>query len=116
MARDVEFYINHGFDRPMAEYMSSGRRRAVSARPLGGFSIAVTFDDGREVAYDLSGVAEPGTALGCLRDPEILARVFVDENGSVAWDIDPEINSSEVWSNRIDLSADEIYVYGTGLT
>lgn len=116
MAHDVEFYIRRGFDRPMAEYMASGRKRAVSAMLLEGLSIAVAFDDGRRVAYDLSGIAELGTVLGCLRDPEVLARVFVDENGSVAWDIDPEVDSSEVWSNRIDLSADEIYVYGTRLT
>lgn len=60
----------------------------------------------------LSVVAEPGTVLGELRDPEVFSRVYVDSNGSMAWDRGPPVDSDEVWSNRIGLSVDEIYVNG----
>ena len=115
MTHDVDFYISRGFDRPMAEYMAAGRRRAVSAAPLGASSVLVSFDDGESRLYDLSGLMGPGTVFSFLADPKALARVYVDEDGSVCWDRDPDVGSREAWSNKVDISADEIYVYGETL-
>lgn len=44
-----------------------------------------------------------------LRKYENFARVFI-EYGAVCWDIDPNVDSNEVWNNRIDLCPDSCYI------
>ena len=37
-------------------------------------------------------------------------RVYLDDAGCVAWDIDPNVDSNKVWNNKVDLSSDSCYV------
>lgn len=37
-------------------------------------------------------------------------RVYLDEDHSVCWDIDPNVDSNEVWNNKVDLCPDSCYV------
>lgn len=112
MSRDAAFYISRGFDRPMAEYMAKGRRRAVEAWAVGSSAVRVRFDDGELRDLDVAGLISPGNAFSFLSEPGALARVYVDADGSVCWDRDPGVDSDKVWSNKVDVSADDIYVYG----
>ena len=38
-------------------------------------------------------------------------RVYFSSNGrKVCWDVDPEVDSNEVWDNVVDLCADAVYI------
>ena len=41
---------------------------------------------------------------------ENFKRVFLDEMHGAAWDIDPAVNSEEVWNNRVNLCPDACYM------
>ncbi len=112
MQHDVTFYVKRGFDRGAAEYFASGRRRAMSVRPLPDKSLLVSFDDGEARLYDMAPVIQPGTVFAFLADEAAFKRVYIDENGDIAWDIDPEVDSTVVWSNKVDVSADTCYLEG----
>jgi hypothetical protein len=64
--------------------------RIVSATPLGGYRIRVSFDDGSTRELDLEPVLH-GELYGPLRDPELFAAV----------EVDPEVHTL-VWPNGAD--------------
>lgn len=37
-------------------------------------------------------------------------RVYLDDTHSVCWDIDPTIDSKEIWENLVDLCPDSCYM------
>jgi hypothetical protein len=113
--RDVAYYLDRGFDRPWAEYFAAGRRRAVRVAALDGMSIEVAFDDGARRSFDCAGLARPGGALAPLSDPAVFSRAYVDGDGSIAWDVDPSVDSAVVWSNKLDIDPDTVYVEGMPL-
>lgn len=41
---------------------------------------------------------------------ESFRRVYVDDTHCVAWDIDPDVDSEQVWSNKVDLCPDSCYL------
>ena len=41
---------------------------------------------------------------------ENFRRVYLDESGSVSWDIDPNVDSNVVWNNKVDLCPDGCYI------
>ena len=54
--------------------------------------------------HELTGVFE------ILKDKEKFYRVFINEVGNVAWDIDDDVDSSVHWENQIDLCKDMLYM------
>ena len=73
--------------------------RVVSAEPLDGFVIRVSFDDGVVREVDLSNDLE-GPVFEPLQDPEFFRQVRVDlESGTVVWpngvDLDPDVLHGE---------------------
>lgn len=108
--KDVAYYLARGFDRPMAEYFAAGRRRIVSVSPAADQILILTFDNGEIRAYDCKPHIKPGTVFSPLADPMCFNRVYLDEAGSVAWDIDPTLDSQVHWDNKVDLSPDCCYV------
>ena len=112
MQHDVTFYIKRGFNQKAAEYFASGRRRATSVKPLPDKSLLVTFDNGEARFYDMAPVIWPGTVFAFLEDKAAFERAYIDENNDIAWDIDPEVDSTVVWSNKVDISADTCYLEG----
>jgi len=47
------------------------------------------------------------------REESAFNRVYLDDNGCVSWDIDPTIDSNQVWENKVDLCPDSCYIYGS---
>lgn len=37
-------------------------------------------------------------------------RVYVDKQHCICWDINPDIDSDKVWSNKVDLCPDSCYI------
>jgi len=59
--------------------------KILSAEPLPGARLALTFSDGARGVADLSGlIAREGVMVHPLRDPEYFARVFL-EAGAPTW-------------------------------
>lgn len=110
MKRDINYYLQKGMDYDMAEYFSNGRRTIVDVKPNTNFTLTLTFDNDEMRIYDCSDLIEEGTVFEFLRDYNNFSRVYLDEDNIVSWDKDPNIDSNEVWSNKVDLSSDTLYV------
>ena len=115
MQKDVAWYISKGFERPWAEYYAQGRQHAIHVVPLPHHVIEILFENGQVVHYDCTHLIEPQTVFSPLENDEVFKRVRITEEGSIGWDIDPNIDSSAHWSNLVDISADTCYVEGTKL-
>nr|MBQ4320012.1 DUF2442 domain-containing protein [Clostridia bacterium] len=110
MQRDISYYLSKGFDRKSAEYYASGRKRIVTVTPHSDFSLILEFDNGEKRRLDCQPFLEDNTVFSFLRDYGNFRRVYLDEDRCVSWDIDPDIDSREVWSNKIDLCPDSCYI------
>ena len=51
-----------------------------------------------------------GTVFETFSDYDNFKRVYLDECNCVSWDINPEIDSDTVWSNKVDLCPDTCYI------
>ena len=98
MAKSYADYIAMGMDERAARYFSMGRRRIL------------TFDNGERRILDCSSKLTEGSIFQKVAAPEDFNRVFVDENGNLAWDIDPTVDSAKIWNNRIDFCRDACYL------
>ena len=110
MGKSVEYYLSKGYDRKMAEYFASGRKRITKVIPRNDFTLLLSFDNGETRLYDASPLLQAGTVFAPFREWDNFRRVYLDENHSVCWDIDPNIDSNEVWNNKVDLCPDSCYV------
>ena len=110
MNRDVEFYLNHGFDKDAAEYFASGRKEIVKVLPNDDFTLTLTFDNGEVRLYDAKPLLEPGTVFEPFIKYENFKRVYLDEMNCVSWDIDPNVDSNVVWNNKVNIDADNCYL------
>ena len=110
MGNSVTYYLSKGFDLKMAEYFSAGRRSITKVIPNEDFTLTLTFDNGETRRYNAAGLLEGETVFAASRDWRNFRRVYLDENNCVSWDIDPNIDSSKVWSNKVDLCSDTCYV------
>ena len=45
-----------------------------------------------------------------LTNPDNFRRVYLDDEHSVAWDIDPEVDSKTHWMKKVDLCSDTCYM------
>lgn len=111
----VDYYLSRGFDRATAEYFAAGRRRIIGVEPNGDFTLTLSFDNGERRLYDAAPLLQPGTVFAPFMEPEAFRRVYLDEDGCVAWDIDPTVDSRVVWNNKVDLSPDGCYLDSTPL-
>lgn len=110
MANTVDYYLSKGFDRKAAEYFAAGRKRIVGVVPNDDFTLTIRFDNGEKRLYDMRPFLKEGTVFAPLIRPETFRRVYVDDAHCIAWDIDPNIDSSKVWNNKIDLCSDSCYM------
>ena len=106
----AEYYIEKGFDRRTAMYFASGRRSIESVAPGADFTVILLFDNGERRVLDMKPSIKPGTVFAFLADPANFSRVYLVEQRCVSWDIDPNIDSSKVWSNKVDLCPDTCYL------
>ena len=110
MKKTVEEYLAMGMDEKTARYFAAGRRKIVRANPLEGHRVLLTFDNGEKRILDCSDAMVEGSVFTKVAAPEDFSRVMVDEGGNLAWDIDPAVDSSRVWNNRIDFCRDACYL------
>lgn len=110
MKKTIEYYLAQGFDRKMAEYFASGRKKIMQAVPNPDYTLTLTFDNGERRLLDMNQTIQEGTVFAFLRDMHNFNRVYVDSTHCVAWDIDPAVDSEVVWSNKVDLCPDTCYV------
>lgn len=110
MGKSAEYYLSKGMDRKMAEYYASGRRRITKVVPMDDFTLILSFDNGETRRFDARPLLQPGTVFAPFRQWDRFRRVYLDEDHCVAWDIAPRVDSSKVWSNKVDLCPDSCYV------
>jgi len=110
MNTTYEQYVAMGLDDKTARYFAGGRRRIVAATPEKGYRVILDFDNGERRVFDCSSEFGEGSLFNRLVDESNFARVFVDECGNLAWDIDPNVDSAKNWNNRIDLCRDACYM------
>lgn len=110
MRRDINYYLDRGFDRAMAEYYAAGRKKIIAVSPNEDFTLTLDFDNGEKRLYDCKPLLEKGTVFAPFQQYDNFRRVYLDDTNCVAWDIDPDIDSKIVWSNKVDLCPDGCYV------
>lgn len=110
MGKSVDYYLSKGYDRKMAEYFAAGRRKITGVIPNDNFTLTISFDNGEIRLYDAAPLLQAGTVFAPFRDLNNFRRVYLDDNHSIAWDIDPAIDSNVVWNNKVDICPDSCYV------
>ena len=110
MGKSVDDYLSRGCDQKMAEYFAAGRRRITGVVPNDNYTLTLTFDNGEKRLYNAAPLLQAGTVFAPFRELENFRRVYLDESNCVSWDIDPTVDSSVVWSNKVDLCPDSCYV------
>ena len=108
--KSEEYYLSKGFDKRAAKYFSAGRRIVTEVIPKKDFTLELTFDNGEKRVYDVRPLLKKGTVFERLKREENFLRVYIDDTNAIAWDIDPEIDSSKIWSNKIDICSDSCYM------
>lgn len=116
MSNTVDYYLSKGLSQNMAEYLSTGRSRITSVAPNDDYTLTLTFDNGEVRLYDVLPLMSSGSVFASLHNMSDFRRVYLDEDNRIAWDIDPTVDSSVVWSNKLDLCPDSCYVDSTPLT
>ena len=112
MAHSVDYYLSKGFDPKYAAYFAAGRRTVIDVSARDDFSLFLTFDNGEQRLYDMKPTLQPGTVFEPFMQIENFKRVYLDDCHAVCWDIDPSIDSSIHWNNKVDISPDTCYVEG----
>ena len=115
MPNTVEYYLSKGFDRKAAVYFASGKKRITAVSPNDDFTLTIGFDNGEKRLYDVRPLIKKGTVFETFANIEQFRRVYLDEQHCIAWDIDPTVDSSRVWSNKVDLCPDSCYLDSTPL-
>lgn len=110
MANTVEYYLSKGFDRKTAEYFADGKKKITEVVPNEDLTLTISFDNGEKRLYDMRPLLRKGTVFEPLLMPENFRRVYVDDVHCIAWDIDPNVDSNKVWSNKVDLCPDACYI------
>lgn len=110
MGKSVEYYLSLGCDPKMAEYFAAGRRQIIKVVPRQDFTLLLNFDNGETRLYDARPLLQPNTVFEPFMKWENFRRVYLDEEHSICWDIDPNVDSHIVWNNKVDLCPDSCYV------
>jgi hypothetical protein len=92
------------------EYFANGRRSVKRVTALENFTLKIVFDNGEIKTYDMKKTLE-GKAFAPIRNWNRFKDVRIDSSGCIAWDADPNIDSSKVWNNLLNLCTDSCYIY-----
>ena len=109
MKDTVEYYIAKGYDCLAAEYFAAGGKKLTGVKANPDFTLTLTYEEQEERIYDCKPLLDKGGVFVHLRKYENFAQVFIGY-GAACWDIDPNVDSNEVWNNRIDLCPDTCYI------
>lgn len=114
--KPIEYYLKLGMDYKTAEYFHNGRKKLLGVTPREDFTLLLEFEDNDKRIFDMKSLLEAGTVFEPFMVYENFKRVYLDENNCVAWDINPNIDSSVVWNNKVDLSSDSCYINSIAYT
>lgn len=114
-SQKVAHYISKGFDEQTARYFAAGRRHLVSAQANDDFTLTLLFSPAERRIFDMKPLLKKGGVFTFLQDLENFRRVYIDENGCPAWDVDPAVDSTTHWDNKVDISSDTCYMQSTPL-
>jgi len=110
MIKTIEYYRSKGFDQKTAEYFANGRKQIVAVVANDDFTLTISFDNGEKRLYNVLPFLKKGTVFEPFIDLKNFRRVYVDNQHYIAWDIDPTVDSEEVWNNKVDLCPDSCYI------
>ncbi len=110
MPKTVDHYLSLGFDKKTAEYFASGRRTISSVKANDNYTLTIRFDSGEIRLYDASPLLKEGSVSAFLTDINRFKSVYLDDAHCISWDIDPNVDSEKIWSNKIDLCPDSCYI------
>lgn len=110
IAKKVEVYLSKGFDLKCAEHFAGGCKRIVAVSPKDDYTLLLSFDSGEARILDCKPLLAKGGVFAKFKNLADFRRVYLDEYHCVAWDIDPAVNSSVIWSNKVDLCPDACYL------
>ena len=99
-----------GLNNKITEYFANGSRQAISVKPNIDFTLTIDFDNGEKRILDCKPFLKDNTVFETFKIYENFKRAYIDDTNSIAWDIDPEIDSNKVWSNKVDISVDNCYL------
>lgn len=110
MGNTVGYYLSKGFDQKAAEYFAAGKKRITGVVPNDDFTLTISFDNGEKRLYDMRPYLKEHTVFEPFIQLENFRRVYVDDSNSIAWDIDPNVDSNKVWNNKVDICPDSCYI------
>lgn len=110
MGRSIEEYKKLGYDQRTAEYFANGRKQIVSVFANDDFTLKLEFDNHEMRLLDCKPFLKQGTVFAPFCELQNFKRVYLDNCQCVSWDIDPQIDSEVVWSNKVDLCPDTCYL------
>ncbi|MFI3326565.1 MAG: DUF2442 domain-containing protein [Clostridia bacterium] len=110
MKKDVNYYLEKGFDLPFAEYFANGTVEVVEVVANEDFSLTISYNNGVTKNYDMNKLIKKGTVFEFLFDYNNFKRVYIDDTNSISWDKDPDVDSNIVWNNKVDICTDTCYV------
>lgn len=97
------YYLSRGFERPVAQYLAHGRRRILAVIPNNDFTLTLGFDNGERRLLDMKPIFAKNPAFNFIRNIDTFRRAYLDAEHCVAWDIDPLLDNSKVWGNKVEL-------------
>lgn len=112
MTKTLKYYLYKGYDKKTAEYFLKGKRTIKTIKPNDDYSLLITFDNGEQKLFDVAPLIEKCGIFTHIQQIEIFRRVYLDNFGCHAWDINPNINGKNILENKIDISADRCYIEG----
>lgn len=115
MPHNIDYYLSKGFDRKAAEYFAAGRKRITGVTPNDDLTLTISFDGGERRLYNAVPLLSSRPSLAPLLELSNFRRVYLDDSHVIAWDIDPHVDSSVHWSNKVDLCPDSCYLDSTPL-
>ena len=77
---------------------------------IDGYKLLITFDNNEQKVLNLSKYIKEGTVYNLLRDKNLFNRCYIDSENSICWDKDSKLDSSIIWSNKIDIGSDTCYL------
>ncbi|MCL2182311.1 MAG: DUF2442 domain-containing protein [Chitinispirillia bacterium] len=92
------------------EYFASGRRSVKKVTAQEDFALKIEFDNGEVKLYDMKETLK-GRAFAPVRNWDRFKDVYIDSSGNISWDANPNVDSSKVWNNHLDLCVDSCYIY-----
>ena len=110
MGKNIEYYLSMGCDEKTTAYFAAGRKRIDGVVPNDDLTLTISFDNEEKRLYDMRPFLKKGTVFEPFCNIENFRRVYIDEQDSIAWDIDPNIDSNIEWNNKVDLCPDSCYI------